>query len=742
MIAGGALLGFMAGGPIGMAIGAGIGAIGALTAEMRANKEQTDKSVGSMEDYAATLDQVTAATTKVTRATIYDNLQKSGMIADMRLLGLSSNDVVNSMMGQEKSVRKVGDAMSDAKAFVKDFYENNAGYAAGGMARIDALNDNHIGQIEDIIQKYGLESDAIKDSIRAVEEKSAVVNQLPKEVITHFRTEGAPKGIKDLKALQAQFKLNPKQLKTVIDLFHLEVSKKQLKDLKKAGEGAKEGLDKVGKAKPKPDMSFLDTVAKSIKKGLAQGNREIDNFAKDVRGKTRNVKPDLNPFVRGIQSGMTSAKGKASTGSAEVGTAAKNGFGNGFAGAALQWSASLAAAVRAAIAAGKAAAKAKSPSRETYDLGVDMVDGLTLAFKENGDKPGNEMSKMMKKILARVTKDIISQIGTEGFAPKMSQVLDIARDMIEKSLPKELKGDKRKKVIKTRLDDVADAIEKSMKRLDRINKKLRAKRKEIEDAVAEVDRLKGIRDSFTGAIKDFGSFSSFNLEPENITSANISQMTTSRVASLAQFGKDLQTLKGMGFSQATIDMILAMPIQDAIAYAAALVKATPAELANINANVGTIMGGGGLAESISASMYQAGIDAAQALVDGLREKEEDLEEIARRLGHKIAKAIKDELKMKSPSKVALSIAHNFGDSLGKGLRDRENNLENMSRRLAVAMQPNPSATYTNRPVVGANPGTAQAQKVVEQNITVHTQEIDPRANAQKLGWELANRTGF
>jgi len=741
IIAGGALMGFMAGGPIGLAVGAGIGAVAALTAEIITNKEAAAKSIGTWEDYAATLDQTTAAMTKQTRAFIYDNLQKSGMLKDIGLLGIGQTQLVNSLMGEEKAVKNVGDAFSDAKSFVKDFYENNAGYAAGGMARINALNDNHIGQIEDLIEAYELEGGAIRKSVDQVREKSAVVNELPKDVITKFSNVGVPENIKQLKAFVHQMGLTPKQIKTIAKIERIDLSKKQLADLTEASKKAKESLDKVGKAKPKPDTSFLATLGQAIKKGMREGSKQLDDFSKEVRDKTRRAKPDLDPFRKGLQTQLGGIKIEANRGSTEVGAATKNGFGGGFGGAILAWSAQVRAAVRAAINAGKAEAKAHSPSRETYDLGVDLIDGLVLAFKQKGDKPAHEAGKMMKKILAQIQKDLISQLGTEGFSPKMSQVLDIARSMLEKSLPKSLKGEKRQKKIKTVLGALNDTLKDDINKLERINKRLRQVKKDLETQINEVNRLTDIKNAFSQSIKDFGSFSSFSLE--NPTAATITAEMQKRVQQIAQFGKDLQTLKAMGFSQQVIDMILAMPIQDAIAYAAALVKATPEQLGTINAGAQAISGVGGLAETISAAMYQAGIDAAQALVDGLKEKEEDLDKIAKRLGHKIAQAIKDALGMKSPSKVALGIAHNFGDTLGRGLQDREKNLEYMSRRLAVAMQPDPSTTYTSRPVVSAYPGSTSTVHKTEQNLgPFFVQEQEPRAFAQKLGWELMNRTGL
>jgi len=745
LIAGGAAAGFAIGGPLGLALGATAGAVAAIGTEMANTREEVKKSIGTWQAYADTLNDATAATTDQTRAMVYDNLVKANAFKTMEPLGVSYRTITNAIAGNVKAQGTMNKVLTDAQVEIDRLQAKSDYYY--GQPNIQAYYQNQIGLIREAVAAYKLEGGAIQTAISNQQKRIAVLKGIPKEVVTHFTQVGGPKNMKELIALQKQYKLTPKQIKTVFNMFHLKDNKKDLDTFVNSIKNTKKNADSVGKQRVK--VHWTDDLLAGIKKGVQSVQGQMKTLKDKLRDGTKGAKPDLSSYKSGLQQGTNQAKGMAQTGGSQVGGALKSGVLVGVGGLGAALSAAVAGAVRAAIAAGRAAAKAHSPSKEMYDLGVDMVDGTTLAFKKKGHEPAHEAGKMVKKIFAQIQKDILHDFGTEGFNVSAGKFLDIAREFEEKkldSIAKHLKGAAKKafeknrnKKMKSFLDDVQQNISKNVKKLQQRNIELRAVRKQLEQRQAELDAIKQTKATFAQDIKDYGGLGGLGLEYVSVET--VTQTLQRRVSQIKKFGQDLARLKRMGFSSTVINQILAMPIADGIAYAAALVKATPAQRNQINSLVGQVSNAGGLADQISGQMYNAGVKAAQALVDGLKSKEKDLEEIAARLGHKIAQAIKHELKIKSPSRVALEISRNFGGTLVKGLAAHEGDLSTVSTRLARAMQPSPSSTYTSRPVVGSNGQGAGYTKEIHVPIYVTTNELDPRRNSQRLGWDLANRLG-
>jgi len=747
-IAGGALLGFAVGGPIGLALGAGAGAIAAIGSEMKNTQGKVESAIGTWQAYADTLNDATAATTEQTKAMVYDNLVKANAFKTMEPLGVSYRTITNAIAGQTGAQKTMNKVLGEAQTEIERLQAKSDSYY--GQPMIQAYYQQKIGLIREAVAAYKNEGGAIQEAISNEQKRIAVLKGIPKEVVTHFTQVGLPKNMKDLKALQKEYDLKPKQVRTVFQMAKLDASKKDLDKFVKSLKDTKKSADDVSKQKVK--VHWTDDLLRGIKQGVQNSVSQLKDLKAKLRDSTKGAKPNLSSFHSGIKQGTAQAAGEASTGGHSVGTALKSGVMGGLAGLMSSLSGAVAAAVHAAIAAGRAAAKAHSPSLEMMELGQDMVDGLLIPFEKtkNKDHASKASAKLVKHIMAEIQKNILHDIGTEGYKVSIGKFLDIAREQIDKKLDdiaKHLKGKAKKafeksrgKKVKSYLADVADDIKHNVNRLEHLNARLKKVRKDLADAQNALDDIKGKKTSFAGAITDYGSFGSFGLEV--VTVDTISATMSRRLQDIQAFGDNLNQLKVMGFSQQVIDMILAMPIQDAMAYAAALVKATPGQVGSINQMNTQLAGVGGLADQISSAMYDAGITAAQSLVDGLKSKEEDLEEIARRLGHKIAKAIKDELKMKSPSKVALAIAHNFGNSLGKGLSSHEGDLDNISRRLAVAMQPSPSSTYTARPANRSSDSAPAGNQTIQKIGPFYTTDPNPRAWASKVGWHLATRTGL
>ena len=119
-------------------------------------------------------------------------------------------------------------------------------------------------------------------------------------------------------------------------------------------------------------------------------------------------------------------------------------------------------------------------------------------------------------------------------------------------------------------------------------------------------------------------------------------------------------------------------------------------------------------------------------------------EAAIAVAKEIIDTIKSELGIASPSKVGIALGANFGSSMAGAIASEESAIRNAARLLGNAAQEEligqsqlmPLAINKgNVPLV--NPQTNAT--TIQQEISITTQEIDPRVHAQQLGFELAER---
>jgi hypothetical protein len=76
-----------------------------------------------------------------------------------------------------------------------------------------------------------------------------------------------------------------------------------------------------------------------------------------------------------------------------------------------------------------------------------------------------------------------------------------------------------------------------------------------------------------------------------------------------------------------------------------------------------------LAVNAGKNLYQAGVDAAQGLVNGLKKKRSDIREEMEEIAREMIRALKKELKIKSPSEAFAEIGRQSMEGMAKGLED-------------------------------------------------------------------------
>jgi hypothetical protein len=177
---------------------------------------------------------------------------------------------------------------------------------------------------------------------------------------------------------------------------------------------------------------------------------------------------------------------------------------------------------------------------------------------------------------------------------------------------------------------------------------------------AAQDKLAGaiqIRDEFRKSITDAAmSFNSITnvTAPEGgqLTASGIIAQMTETLRRTQAFAANLAKLKAKGINATVYKQIAEAGVEQGGAIAEALLGGGPNTFNSINrlqANINSASAG--LGNTAAANMYQAGVDAAQGLVNGLLAKTKALTLAAAKLANAIVAQIKRTLGIRSPSKV-------------------------------------------------------------------------------------------
>jgi TP901 family phage tail tape measure protein len=142
-------------------------------------------------------------------------------------------------------------------------------------------------------------------------------------------------------------------------------------------------------------------------------------------------------------------------------------------------------------------------------------------------------------------------------------------------------------------------------------------------------------------------------------------------------------------------------------------------------------------KKIGQDTFLVGQQAGMGFIKGLESQQSQLLAATKKLAQQLIAALKKHLKIASPSKIFLNIGSNLGNSLAQGMLDTQSSVARASAMLASQASLNPAVA----PVGAYARGTGGDTYITEQNIDVHTQEIDPRKNAADLGYRLVHVMG-
>lgn len=319
-----------------------------------------------------------------------------------------------------------------------------------------------------------------------------------------------------------------------------------------------------------------------------------------------------------------------------------------------------------ALSAAKSALGINSPSKEFEKIGKFVNDGFRKGLDGNKKQvydAFNDLKKMLADLRKESSKDVdalekkLSSLRKRG-ASKKSQA------STKKALAQARKEETASKLayaeLTKRLNDEKTRIGKLADQYDVVTKKLETARKTLADAIKTRDDY---RQSVATTYSDMDSPTGDTKLVDFV--ANLKK----QIADSKTFTNTLLKLRSLGLNdESYMDLVSAGP--DSLPFAQELLaggaKAVN-EINNLDKELNAV--GKAIALNSSKTLYQAGVDAAQGLVNGLAKQQATLEKMMDKLADAMVKSIKKKLGIKSPSRVFAELGSYTGEGFAKGLAD-------------------------------------------------------------------------
>jgi hypothetical protein len=362
---------------------------------------------------------------------------------------------------------------------------------------------------------------------------------------------------------------------------------------------------------------------------------------------------------------------------------------------------------------------------------------------------GNDLTRSIRR------GELKSSIKSSFDSADSSNALNVVDQMFDLARSGNLSAKKRKN-----LSSAASQAEKDLndqyKALDKINKQL-------DKANEKVSELQDIKDSVASGLKSQFSLSDLFTDVEKTTkqiykvnAQGVGYFTTettttggaptsggmiaaakAKADKIESLSGKLDKLAAMGLSGSILQEIASMPLDQAIDTADALLKGGQTDVNGLNEQYARIDKWANQAgQNVTEGFYDGGLKAAEGFAQGLEDQKATIEDTIMDIAMAMQDALKKALGIHSPSRVFRMLMRFVGKGSVLGLQDSSREVNRAAADLL-----NPNNLFGNvSPVVSGQTGGPVAGKTIHQNITVNTQEIDPRVHSAQLGWELAART--
>lgn len=246
---------------------------------------------------------------------------------------------------------------------------------------------------------------------------------------------------------------------------------------------------------------------------------------------------------------------------------------------------------------------------------------------------------------------------------------------ITKALPANVKSGIGKTLAKATAE-----LQKEVTKRDGVLKKLAAAQKKLDDLVAA--RTKAAGDITSGILQE-ANITTGHSDVNSVTAITVGLQQALKASQ--GFQANIAKLKKEGLRSDLLQEIADAGVEGGSATAAALAKATPAELKKINDLQGQLAKSAtATGNTVGDALYGAGIKAAQGLVAGLKSQEKVIEAMMKKIAEDMLKTVKNTHKTHSPSEAFRDIGVMDGEGLRQGFQSMASKVRTAARNVAGA----------------------------------------------------------
>lgn len=343
------------------------------------------------------------------------------------------------------------------------------------------------------------------------------------------------------------------------------------------------------------------------------------------------------------------------------------------------------------------------PSKEMCKLGKYAAEGFANGLVGSSDKVDAAWTKMHDKL--RLAIDTSKQ-KLDEYNSKMKELKEHPTknaEAIKKLADKIAETTDELNRSKSALDLMNDGLKKQHDHLDRLGKKYDENTIKLQKANDALREAKRVRDDYERSIVD-----QYNTSPDIQADTQLSDYLEEKkkeVVDTQSFIEVLAKLREMGLKDAAYKELLAKG-PEALPFAEQILaggKESINELNDLNSELRAEAKA--LAATASKELYQAGVNSAQGLVDGLRKKRKAIADEMEHIARILVRKLREELQIKSPSEVFDELGQFTGKGLAVGLKKSvphiqkatqhvgKNTVESMKQAIrdmndAIAVDPN------------------------------------------------------
>jgi hypothetical protein len=395
-------------------------------------------------------------------------------------------------------------------------------------------------------------------------------------------------------------------------------------------------------------VAFINGLSANMPRVLNAGAQFIINFVNQLAATIR---------------GQSAALGKAG---GNLATSIIEGMVNGLASGIGQIVSAASNLGTSAINAAKAALHINSPSKDFIKIGQSVNEGFYKGLTTGNAKDvDNAFQKLRDQLATTINSNDKQLTSLEQKLKRLESARH--RNRAEISATRQeiatLTTEHKKEI--AAYDLVNKGLAKQHEALDKLDKKYQDVTNRLNAANQTLANAIKTRDDYNKQITD-----AYNKDPQfsaSTTLASYEEGLSQQIEKTKEFANVMARLRKEGLSDGAYKEFLSEGIA-ALPMAQQLLDAGANGIKTINSQYAQLdQAATALGKSASQDLYQAAVDSAQGLVDGLKKQQAALEKQMEALADAMVNAIKKKLGIKSPSRVFAEVGGFSAQGIAQGL---------------------------------------------------------------------------